>query len=105
MKQFNDDWTMLDKISYLQKMILVNSMLYYKHNTNAMSDLEYDSISEQLVSYMKLCPESKYISRYAYVFYDYDGTTGFHLSNRLEPVDYQMVSITVEIYLNNKRRY
>lgn len=104
MKRFNSDWTMLDKIDYLQKMILVNSALYYKYDTNALSDHEYDSISEQLVQYMNEYPISKRISKYAYVFDDYDGTTGYHLVDNLEYDDYQIVMLSVEIYLNGRGR-
>lgn len=104
MKQFSDDWSILDKIDYLQKMILVNSALYYKYDTNSLSDYEYDSISEQLVSYMNEYPESRRKSKYAYVFDTYDGTTGFHLVNNLDPEDYRIVILTVETYLNNRRK-
>lgn len=104
MKQFPENWTMLEKINYLQKMILVNSALYYKYDVTAMSDYEYDSISEQLVKYMNEYPISKRISTYAYIFDNYDGTTGFHLVNNLEPCDYYDVILSVETYLNNKRR-
>lgn len=104
MKQFPDDWSMLEKINYLQKMILVNSALYYKYNTTALSDFAYDEISKQLVKYMEEYPISKRISTYAYVFDDYDGTTGFHLVDNLEPADYYNVILSVEIYLENRRR-
>lgn len=104
MKKFPEDWTMLDKINYLQKMILVNSALYYKYNTNALSDYYYDSISEQLVQYMNEYPISRRISTYAYVFDNYDGSTGFHLIDNLEPIDYHAVMLSVELYLENKRR-
>lgn len=104
MKQFKDDWNIIDKINYLQKMILVNSVLYYKYDTNALTDYEYDSISEQLVSYMNAYPISKRISKYAYVFDNYDGTTGYHLFNNLEADDQYIITLSVDMYLQNKRR-
>lgn len=104
MKQFPSVWSMLDKIDYLQKMILVNSALYYKYDTNALTDHQYDSISEQLVQYMDEYPLSKRISKYAYVFDTYDGTTGFHLVDSLEPDDYYCVMLSVENYLSRRGR-
>lgn len=104
MKQFNSNFNMLDKINYLQKMILVNSALYYKYDTNALSDYEYDSISEQLVQYMNEYPISRRISTYAYIFDSYDGSTGFHLISKLEPDDYYKVMFSVQLYLQNRRK-
>ena len=86
MQKFPDDWSLKDKIEFLQRKIILNSIAYYEFDTNFISDRYYDSISRQLV---QLCKEYGDISdtQYGYAMCDFDGTTGFDLVYRLNDHD------------------
>ena len=96
MQKFPDDWDLKTKIEFLQRKILLNSMAYYNHDTNFLSDLEYDSISKQLVA---LHAEYGDIwdTQYGYVFDGFDGSTGFDLYYALNDHD--------QVYLSNMVRH
>ena len=57
-------------------------------------DSKYDEISRQLVQYQRRLIEYQIIryTQYGYVFYDYDGTTGFDLYYRLNKKDKKRIS-------------
>ena len=81
-------WDDSTKISFLQRVILVHSTLYYELNTTVISDSEFDFLSKQLVELQKqVSKEELEKSQYYYVFYDFDGSTGFHLWYRLKDSD------------------
>ena len=96
MQKFPDDWNLKTKIEFLQRKIILNSIAYYNHDTNFLSDLEYDSISKQLVA---LHEEYGDISdtQYGYVFEGFDGSTGFDLYYSLNDHD--------QAYLSNMVRH
>lgn len=73
----NPYFTEMEKISLLQRWILVHSRLYYHYNYPIKTDQEYDMTCRQLVSLMKLNPKSR--TRWSYVFDDFDGSTGMGL--------------------------
>ena len=81
---FPETWTMLDKINYLQRKILLNSMMYYTEDKSYISDHYYDSCCKQLVTLQDEYGEG-FIddSEFGYAYYDFDGSTGFHLAGRL----------------------
>lgn len=77
-------WSDITKISYLQRRIIVYSIMYYEHDESCVSDQEYDSISRQLVALQKgVSKEELEKTTYYYVMYDFDGSTGFHIPSRL----------------------
>lgn len=57
-------------------------------------DSKYDEIARQLVQYQRRLIEYQIIkyTQYGYVFYDYDGTTGFDLYYRLNKNDKKRIS-------------
>lgn len=82
-------WTDKLKIDFLQRVVLIHSYLYYEEDSPKWSDKKFDEIAKQLVE-----EQSKYSERtlrintqYGYVFYDFDGTTGFDLWYRLVTED------------------
>ena len=80
--------TNLEKCSFLQRKIIINSIIYYELNENLMSDQQFDKMCRKLlkgIQYTKNYQRSDYF----YVFYDFDGSTGFHLYHRLEDDDKQ----------------
>lgn len=81
-------WDASTIISFLQRQIIVHSILYYELNTTVISDSEFDFLSKQLVELQKqVRKEELEKSQYYYVFYDFDGSTGFHLWYRLKDSD------------------
>ena len=86
-------WSDTTKISYLQRRIIVYSIMYYEHNESCVSDSYYDSISHQLVELMRKCdPDELKKSTYYYCMYDFDGSTGFHIYSRLTKYDKDYLS-------------
>lgn len=81
------------KISYLQRQIIVHSLLYYEQNTNVIDDKEFDILAKQLVS-LQTSVESVEAekSTYWYLLYDFDGSTGFDIPGRLTTKDHLYLS-------------
>ena len=82
-------WIYLDnvhKCNFLQRVILINSIMYYELNTTKMSDKQFDEVCKQLLELKNHTP-SYYMTEYYYVFKDFDGTTGFDLFHRLNRRD------------------
>ena len=81
-------WSDSTKISYLQRRVIVYSIMYYEHNESCISDKEYDSISYQLVELQKKASKEDFEkSTYYYAMYDFDGSTGFDIPSRLTKKD------------------
>lgn len=81
-------WSNVVKLSYLQRRIIVYSIMYYECDESCVSDNYYDRMSQQLVGLMKQCTQSELeASTYYYAMYDFDGSTGFDVPGRLTPKD------------------
>lgn len=81
-------WSDVTKISYLQRRIIIYSIMYYENDESCVSDAYYDSISRQLVELQKSCNiEDFKKSKYYYAMYDFDGSTGFDIPSRLSKED------------------
>ena len=72
-----------EKISLLQRWIIVHSIIYYELNRNVVSDKMFDENCLQLVDMKVNYPMSYKKSEYYYCMKDFDGTTGFDLFGRL----------------------
>lgn len=76
------------KISHLQRLIIVYSIMYYEMNESCISDKQYDDISHQLVQLQSSVSEAEWKkSTYYYAMYDFDGSTGFDIPSRLTEKD------------------
>lgn len=83
-------WSDRTKASYLQRRIIVYSIMYYKLNESCISDAKYEAIVKQFVELkLKMDPEEFKKTKYYYVMYDFDGSTGFDLYYRLNTYDRQ----------------
>lgn len=76
------------KISYLQRRIIVYSIMYYEFDESCVPDSVYDGISHQLVRLQRSAGEAEFKrSRYYYAMHDFDGSTGFDIPSRLTKED------------------
>ena len=81
-------WSDVTKISYLQRRIIVYSIMYYENDESCISDGEYDSISRQLMDLKKKASKEDWEkSTYYYAMHDFDGSTGFDIPSRLTKKD------------------
>lgn len=86
--KFKEGMGTKQKIEALERMILVHSMLYYEMDESVISDKRYDKLSRLLAEKLNTLSEKKVAStQYGYVFYDFDGDTGFDLISRLTKED------------------
>ena len=92
-------WDDSTKISFLQRVVLIHSILYYELNTTVISDSEFDLLSKQLLHLQSKAKEEELEkSQYYYVFYDFDGNTGFDLWYRLKDSDKEyLLSISKQV--------
>lgn len=63
--------------------IALHSTIYYLYDTNIIEDFQYDKLCRDLVELQKLYPKEARKSPLYEAFRDFDGSTGFHLVNRL----------------------
>lgn len=94
MYQFPVYWTDKLKIDFLQRVILIHSYLYYEKDNPIWTDKKYDEISKQLAELQEEHDRNaiKYRTQYGYAFYDFDGTTGFLLWDRLKKKDKKQIA-------------
>lgn len=100
-------WSIKTRIEYIQRRILVYSIVYYELNENLITDNEYNIISQQL---SKLLTETDISvvkkTRYYYVFKDFSSSTGFDLYNKLNTEDKQYLFELSSMLVNRKgKRY
>lgn len=97
-------WDDKTKIEYLERRIIVYSIMYYEYNDNCISDSEYDSISQQLVEMIKHSPTEFKKTRYYYCFKKFDGSTGFDIPSKLTKSDKDYLSgIAKQVLLQYKQ--
>lgn len=96
-------WNDRMKIEWLERHIIVHSIIYYELNENVITDKEFDSCSKQL---LKLSREHKEIfrnSEYFYIFSDFDANTGFYIWDRLNKSDkVKLKRIALAVVKNKK---
>ena len=86
-------WSDSTKISYLQRRIIVWSIMYYEHDESCVPDSVYDSVSHQLVELQKKASKEEFKkSTYYYAMHDFDGSTGFDIPSRLTKKDRQYLT-------------
>lgn len=92
-------WDDVEKVSYLQRRVLVYSMAYYNQDTNIVSDMEYDGVSRQLAKMQaNLSPKEFQRTRYGYAFEGFDGSTAFDIPSKLSVEDYEyLYRITMHV--------
>lgn len=92
-------WSKTTQMSYLQRRIIVYSIMYYEQNESCVSDRYYDSVSQQLVKMLKQYPDDYEKTTYYYAMYDFDGSTGFDIPDRLTKKDREyLILIASHVY-------
>lgn len=87
-------WSNTTKASYLQRRIIVYSIMYYENDESCVSDKYYDDISHQLVKIMQQSTkEEMEATTYWYAMHDFDGSTGFYIQGRLTKKDNQYLTM------------
>lgn len=88
-----------EKISTIQRYIIVHSILYYAMNKSVISDKKFDEVAKELVALKKQEQEAYKQSDYYYCMYDFDGSTGFDLYDRLNECDKEYLSFIAQAVL------
>lgn len=83
MQKFPRCWDLKQRIEYLQRRIIIASILYYEFDWSPITDHQYEELNKQLLEYMKDYSEDIKETKYGYCMGDYDGSTGFDLYHKL----------------------
>ena len=96
----------IHKVNFLQRAIILHSYLYYEMDNSVVSDKEFDSICKQYLEMVKEYDEEYIVvnSEYGYVFFDFDGSTGFHLWDRLIKKDKDKIELIAHGIIKQSRR-
>lgn len=102
-------WSDTAKIDYLQRRVIIYSIMYYELNESCVTDKAYDAIARQLET---LQNASEYAdlkaSQYYYAMYDFDASTGFDIASRLNANDRhyltQLAAVIIKQWKNNDER-
>lgn len=97
-------WNEKSKIEYLQRFIIIHSIIYYELNSNCISDKDFDSISRQLVELQNNNKDVLKKTQYYYIFKDFDGSTGFYIYDSLKTSDKKYLVNIAKFVLNNYNR-
>ena len=94
--KFPESWTTVDKLNYLQRMILIHSYIYYELNENVISDDRYNKIARLLNKKVQRYKDSSLMKKtmYGYVFNDFtEGSSGFNLIGKLKKKDKRWIDM------------
>lgn len=94
-------WSETTKISWLQRAVVIHSLLYYRYNESIIQDSDYDLLCVQLLEMQSKLSEKEVREKttYGYAFYDFDGSTGFDVVSRLTALDFRIVEIIANVCL------
>ena len=88
----NPYWSNKLRIEALQRWIIVQSIIYYELDNSLVSDQVFDNNARQLVKMQNEHKDEAKQTQYWYLFYDFDGSTGFDLYDRLNKSDKQYLT-------------
>lgn len=98
-------WSNITKVSYLQRRIIVHSIIYYELDNSVIADRQFDMLSNQLVEMQNELSSKEFKeTTYYYALHDFDGTTGFHIANRLTNYDLKYLTNIAEHVLDRYLR-
>lgn len=91
-RKFPQGWDVKTQIEWLERAIIIYSIWYYELGDSPILDQQYDTESIQLYTLIKEYPKEFKETHYAYVFFDFDASTGFHLKSRLVKKDLKRIT-------------
>ena len=95
-------WSNSAKVSYLQRRIIVHSIIYYELGNSVITDKQFDILSNQLVEMQNELNHKEFReTTYYYAMHDFDGSTGFHISSRLTDYDVEYLTNIAERVLRS----
>lgn len=104
--KFPENWDNTTRISYLQRRVIVHSILYYEMGTSVISDAQFDTISRQLVALMQSSTEEECKkSTYWYCMNNFDASTGFYIYSKLNRHDKAYLKGIAQLVLYNYKKY
>lgn len=92
-------WSEKQKMEWLERYIIIHSILYYELDTNIIPDKQFDCVSKQLLKMSKENNIDFKQTKYYYVFKDFDANTGFYIYDRLNKKDKQYLTNVSNIVL------
>ena len=90
-RKFPNEWDIKTKIEWLERAIIMYAIWYYDLGDSMVSDQQNDTESIQLYYMIKENPKEFNQTKYAYVFKDFDASTGFHLRSALNDKDREYI--------------
>lgn len=98
------DWSIVDKIEFLQRKVILNCIAYYELNKSPLSDYYYLNMCEYLIELQDQYDLIDDIlnTRYGYVTHDFDVSTGFDLYYRLTESDREYLMDICKRYFERK---
>lgn len=84
----NKEWSTVDKLNRLERLVLLHSIIYYELDESIISDHDYNKLAQLTAKKVQQYKNTKLKKTlYGYAFKDFDGSTGFDLLFRLKEDD------------------
>lgn len=93
-------WSNKMKCEYVQRNIIVHSILYYELSESVIDDKMFDLICKQLLELEKQTKNYNQ-TEYYYVFKDFKGETGYYIWDRLKEFDKMYLKLIALNVLKN----
>lgn len=97
-------WSVKQKANWLERYIIIHSILYYELSENIIEDFQYDKAGKQLLKLKKQLGNEFKETEYYYVFKDFDANTGFYIYDRLNDYDKMYLMMLAKFILRNYKR-
>lgn len=96
-------WSDKLKCNYLQRLIIIHSILYYEMSENIIEDKQFDLLCKQLIELQRKTKNYNQ-TEYYYVFKDFAGETGYYIWDRLNKTDKIYLRMIAELTLRNYKK-
>jgi hypothetical protein len=96
-------WDNTTKLQLLAWWLVVHSYIYYELNINIVTDSTFDDNCKQFMAISKSDKQAFKNHKLYYIMYDFDGSTGFHLCERLNESDREKLLSSVGSIINLTR--
>lgn len=67
------------RLVHLRRLMLVHSCIYYRLNDSVVTDHQWQEWANELRDLQDACVENRCVGFYDSEFFDWDGSTGYHL--------------------------